>query len=273
MSKLAEHLNRFVRPSSSVLAAASLAAASLLAPSAARADLSGPGAAGRDPTPPPAARPEGVVRVHIDTDMPLVQLHRDAGSTAAAVPGGIAIISASELLCRAPCDQVIDGSRGELFRLKEGDSWVGPKFRLHDRTGDVVLKANLHSPGNKGVKVGGIVVTAVGGASMLFGAIQLILNAAALPSIEYDSEGYPIEGPAEDVLGGPAVGGALIGAGAAAVIGGIVMIVAGRRTYDVGVPEQARATSTPRPMVAAAAPAARLAPRQTMRAPVIGFRF
>ncbi len=68
--------------------------------------------------PPAAAGPApgpGVVRLHIEGDEPGVQLYRVLATAMAVGAGGTAYAQAQEIVCTAPCDKIIDGSKGEAF--------------------------------------------------------------------------------------------------------------------------------------------------------------
>ncbi len=107
-------------------------------------------------------RPEGVSKIHIDSNVPtLLLVRRD--------PTGLM----HEPVCRAPCDEWVDGRQGELFQLRESDDWVGPEFRLQQLPAEVAITATRTSKKNDIMHISSWVAMAVGAIGILGGAFNL----------------------------------------------------------------------------------------------------
>lgn len=111
--------------------------------------------------------------------------------------------------CVAPCDRVIDGTRGQDFFLSTGESGVmnsSRRFSLTDKTGDVTIRVK---PGNTGLRMVGAVLLGLGIGCLLGGAVL-----TALPSTR--KTGY-----------------VFLGIGAPSLVAGIPMLILGRTRYEL----------------------------------------
>lgn len=199
------------------------------------AGLAPPGPAAPSALPPssPASVPAGAVMVHIDSNKPELKLYRITGQATYVIAGRVGAVSAFDVICTAPCDRPVDGSRGEQFFLSADGPRIGPLFHLYDRdkSGKVTLSADIHRSPSAGLLYGGITLASLGGAGVVFGVVFAVLS-SALPTTEYDDEGNSITKPNQD---GPIYWG--VAGGSAAVLGGgILMAVLASGSYDVKVP-------------------------------------
>ena len=181
----------------------------------------------------PQVAPTGTL-VHIDTNDPEVKLYRLAGQSTVVAGNAYGVITTFEMMCTAPCDRPIDGSRGDSFFLSLNGFRLGNMFEIHDTagTGQTTLGATIHRRPSRGLVVGGFTLAGVG-----FG---LTVGAAVLAALgtfnEYDY------GTASDTFepklktDNSALAWGVTGAFAALTAGGIVMIVMGRGDYDLKIP-------------------------------------
>ncbi|MCA9636721.1 MAG: hypothetical protein KC420_11900, partial [Myxococcales bacterium] len=109
-------------------------------------------------------------------------------------------------VCQAPCDQVIDGRAGYPFFFGGDRMPLSRPVYLNYAEGELHAEVK---PGRIGMLIGGVFATSYGGAGVIVGGTLL--------------------GVAPDRLARP--GGILLGAGAALMIAGIVMLVKGRTRY------------------------------------------
>lgn len=199
-----------------------------------RADTSAPEVS---PAPAPAKAPPSESEggsgtlVHIDSNKPELQLYRITAQATYAIAGRGGVVTAYAPVCTAPCDRVVDGSRGEQFFLSAGGPRVGPLFHLYDRdrSGKVMLKADIRRFPRPGLLVGGIALMAGGAAAA---AVGVLVATTSIFNFDYDLNRPP---PDE---GSPA-GWGVMGGGIALIGGGIVMTVLSRGDYDVQVPQDA----------------------------------
>lgn len=185
---------------------------------------SAPGAASATPSSvPPTLAPgpvgEGAVAVHIDANEPDVKLYRVTSQSEYLIAGRVGAAVQFELVCKAPCDRSVDGSRGESFFLTAGGMRIGPAFQLMDtdHTGKIRLGADVRSLPSPRMLWGGVVVLGVSGTLFISSAIM----AAAQVIDEARTPWYA-------ALGGSGVG----------MIAGLIMAVKSRGDYDVQVPQE-----------------------------------
>jgi hypothetical protein len=213
-----------------------------------------PGGAGPGyPTPPPPAQNQedsspppnqpGVVRLHIDSPEP-VRVFQNRVMTQGYVGGYGFVAVKTDFVCQAPCDKVVDARDGSQFVLT-GDM-PAASFRLDDQQGDVEARVN---PGSNGLRAGGYVGLSVGILGMLAGGTLMLVGALKNSSDETSAELSDAPPPREKSALVP-IGGVVIGASTAVLIGGIVMIVAGRTGIDV----EPRATPTKKATAQARSP-------------------
>lgn len=159
-------------------------------------------------TPPTTAAPEpelGAPRIHVEVEGDgTVLLHRVVADIAGANISGVV----SRAVCRAPCDEVIDGRGGESFFFGGSNPTVSRRFELVDKTGDVTARVR---PGKRGLYVGGFILVGIGGTIALGGVAML-----AMPR------------PTSALRSFKVPGAATLGTGAAMLAGGIPMMVFGR---------------------------------------------
>jgi len=191
----------------------------------------------------PSTQP-GVPRIHIATEDPRVQLRRYnwAATTGDARSGATSL---AEIVCRAPCDEVIDGRRGEEFFF--GGTGVSPSshFQLFDKQGDLTAEVK---PGSRLKRTGGLVSLFIGAGFATGGGLLLADDAAGTGNVSH--------------LG--VAGGVALGIGAVALIAGAVLFASGETDHTLAAPpvpapaapSASPAVSAPAALSAAAAPPA-----------------
>lgn len=122
------------------------------------------------PPPEPQLGQPGVVRLHVDSPVP-TQVVEHAGTTVGMAGGYGVVFTQLRPVCAAPCDQVVDGSRGQGFTITGPFPSPG-MFTFADMRGDVTLSVK---PGSIGGRWGGLMLTILGGSTLLTGAILLPL--------------------------------------------------------------------------------------------------
>ncbi|MEO7331069.1 MAG: hypothetical protein ABI193_21010 [Minicystis sp.] len=157
--------------------------------------------------PPPAAKlgAPGVVKLHIDSPVP-VQLLENTGTSFAAAGGYGVVINQFRPVCAAPCDTIIDGSKGQQFGIV-GKFPAAKPVTFLDQRGEVKLT----------VKPGSVAASALGwvGVGLGVGAVTLgAIYTAVGPSTKSTT------GLSDSQIGGI---GALAGGGVL-LVGGIISI-------------------------------------------------
>ncbi|WP_437723082.1 hypothetical protein [Sorangium sp. So ce861] len=175
----------------------------------------------RPPPPPPrapaaSAAPHpsipGLVRIHIDTDDPQVRLIKLLGTDVSRGYRSYSVTRHVEVVCRAPCDEVVDGRRGEAFYFSGKDMPDSSEFTLLGARGDLTIHVDSGSAEQYGIAKPMMIV---GGIAVLGGA------AATIAAFETDSSaGVRAGSVAFNVLG------------ASVLATGIFMRVFGRTTYE-----------------------------------------
>lgn len=117
----------------------------------------------------------GVVKLHIESPDPSVQLHGLGAQRLDQVAGGYVGRGASTLLCRAPCDAVIDARLGQPLKIAGPDIPDSAPFTVYDKEGEVTARVR---PGNSGKLTWsaitgstGILAVITGGSLLLTGAL------------------------------------------------------------------------------------------------------
>jgi hypothetical protein len=152
---------------------------------------------------PPSGK-AGVSRVHIQSDEK-VQLHEELDSEYAQVGAYAVAVTRGRVACTSPCDQTIDGSRGQKF-VVAGDGVPASKpFYLNESSGETTVRVD---PGSTGRAAGGGVLVTVGTLGAITAATLLIVGAVS------DSASSNLT----------TIGGVTLGASATALVGGIVLI-------------------------------------------------
>ncbi|MBI4702064.1 MAG: hypothetical protein HY744_13075 [Deltaproteobacteria bacterium] len=183
-----------------------------------------PGGPGQAPPPPGP----GVVRLHIFTDDPSVQLYRVGVATFQQMGNTIQVGVGSEGICQAPCDTIIDGRSGADYYFAGKDIPASDSFQLLDREGDVAVAVD---PGSGGLRVGGAWAVLLGGSFAVLGAIFLPIGLAV---DSYSSgETFTIFGEVS------------LAAGGGALVGGILMLSAGATEVELVTPAAGEKASAP----------------------------
>lgn len=184
----------------------------------------------------------GVVRVHIESNDPGVQLYRlNTTATPGAPlngPGPLLPLPHSEVLCIGPCDKVIDGRLGEQFFFGGKDMPSSSTFQVFSRTG--ALGARVE-PGSNGRVIGGLLLDVAGVCTITTGAAVAILGLVDADKQKRNPDGSPMiqangaiiieRGPL--LPGGEVAGPIMIGIGAAALVGGIFLGISGETKYSL----------------------------------------
>jgi hypothetical protein len=212
-----------------------------------------PPAAPGYPTPAPiapqdaAASPDspGVVRLHIEATEPGVKLVEEVSATYGMVGGyGFALQELREV-CAAPCDQVIDGRRGQSFFFAGDDIPASDSFTLASYRGD--LQASVDA-GSVGLAAGGWTLILTGGTAMLLSPVFFLIGALETTDYDYTTG----ESTSEPMASwGIPVGGVMLGVGTGMLVGGIVMAAMSGTDFELGegggsTPAAPRAARTPR---------------------------
>jgi hypothetical protein len=195
------------------------------APSAAtQPGSAGPGY-GTKPPPPPAddaAPPEpkmgttGVVKLHIDSPVPVTLIEQRSGIIGTYNGYGL-VLTASRKTCSSPCDSVIDARRGVF--LIDGQFPVPGSFDLSEMKGDVTMHVD---PGSKGMRAGGVVAMVLGVTAAVTGGVLLPLALGTSTtdlntSVTVSTPNRPLQNAGIGLLAG----------GLAALGGGIALFVTG----------------------------------------------
>ena len=188
------------------------------------------------PTPPAAGAPEaapaapngaapgagkGMPRVHIEADRENVRLMRIDAVYSGLDGEGIMVRS----VCKAPCDEVVDARKGHTYFLAGPGMIPSRGFRLKNTTGEVTARVDGGSTTARNV---GWVLAGFGGAAVIGGAIMLPMGLGGNPILS--AEG----GVAQDDRKAMATaGGIALGAGAALVVTGVVMIATSKTRLEL----------------------------------------
>jgi hypothetical protein len=145
-----------------------------------------------DPPPEERAGP-GRPRVHLELlkDRPVSLFEVNSEIVASGYNASLYGIQYSTL-CTAPCDRVVDGSRGQNFFLapKRGGLLAASRqFSLDDRVGDVTIRVR---PGNVGLRVAGLVLWSIGLAGLAAGAVFTALKTTRITGIGLMAAGAPL---------------------------------------------------------------------------------
>ncbi|WP_437732752.1 hypothetical protein [Sorangium sp. So ce1335] len=163
----------------------------------------------------------GIARIHIDTDDPQVKLVRLLGTEVRSYH----VTRRVEVVCRAPCDEVVDGRRGEAFYFSGKDMPDSSEFTLLDARGDVTIH----------VESGSIWQYRLAGPMMILGGIAALGGAsAAFAAFKYDASDEAKAGSL-----------ALNVIGVSVLATGIFLRVFGRTTYELAPPRPAQRAPGP----------------------------
>ena len=177
--------------------------------------------ANRNDPPEPIQPSSGAPRLHIELTRPAdLKLYEVTGEFSGFNYRGFSTGTTSSPVCVAPCDQVIDGRRGQSFFFNGAGVVKSRDFSLSDYGGDVVARVK---PGSSGLRVGGIVVMSLGGVGLATGAF-LLLTAKNGIHQQYDDMNRPLPLAQPNYV--PAT--ALLISGALVVAGGLAMLLLSR---------------------------------------------
>jgi hypothetical protein len=181
------------------------------------------------PPPPPTYAPgpsfpgavQMPVRLHVSSPEPATVVAREEYARI-----GWTSIGLEQDVCASPCGSVFNASSGMTYRIK-GDFPTSPSFSLIGRTGDVEVAV---TPGSRGLRAGGIVLIALGGAAVLVGAAVAAAGAIQSSTTTYNTDGTTTQG---DGGGTETTGFVVMGGGVAAIIGGVIALVSSKTAIDV----------------------------------------
>jgi len=132
------------------------------------------------PTEAPTVAPTGHGRptLHIETTRPgNVRLYEISNQILVAPSmnwGNYAQAQQAVAICSAPCDRVVDGSRGQTFFFAGDRITPSRRFTLDEHDGPMLARVR---PGRIGVLTGGILFTSLSIAPLISGTLYLSLNA------------------------------------------------------------------------------------------------
>lgn len=152
---------------------ASLATLAKSAPVAAPAGSGGLGVAGT-PSGSLIRSGPGVVKLHIESPDPSVQLHGLGAQRLDTVAGGYVGQGPSTLLCRAPCDAMIDARLGQPLKIAGPDIPDSAPFTVYDREGEVTARVR---PGNSSKLTWSAITGSVGILAVITGGSLLMTGA------------------------------------------------------------------------------------------------
>jgi hypothetical protein len=158
----------------------------------------------------------GKVRVKIESEEP-VQLIEEVAASYGVVGGYGVYAVQTRVACSSPCEQVVDGSRGQRFIVQGDGVTPSDTFVLSDRTRDTTIHVD---PGSSGLRTGGAWLTVTGVTLAVAGAIFLPI-------------GFALDSPTTDLGWAKTTGGVTLGLGAAMMGAGIPMLVAGGTDVEV----------------------------------------
>jgi hypothetical protein len=143
----------------------------------------------------------GAPRIHIASDFPIT-LHE------------IAPFVGDQIVCQAPCSQIIDGRAGQEFYFAGDEIPRTPCFALAEKSGDVV--ATVHK--------GNFALLTTGHALMAPAVLSIVAGAVLAPFMALQRD-------PDTAVDLQYATGATIGAGAALLVTSIVMIVEGKTRF------------------------------------------
>ncbi|UQA59204.1 hypothetical protein [Polyangium aurulentum] len=184
----------------------------------------------------------GVVRVHIDSDNPGVQLYRLNTSPTPGVPmnttSSLLPLPASELLCLAPCDKVVDGRLGQQFFFAGKDMPASSTFQVFSRAGALAARVE---PGSDGRVIAGLLLDVTGACTLTLGIGITILGFVDADRQKRNPDGTPMIGADGGIIvergpivpGGDIAGPIVLGAGALVLVGGIFLGLSGETKFTL----------------------------------------
>ena len=152
--------------------------------------------------PPPAASELGVPRLHIESDFPIT-LHE------------VAPFTGDQVLCQAPCTQIVDGRAGERFYFSGDEIPPSVSFALIEKSGDVlaaVHKGSFAMLATSRALIAPTVLNLVAGVAVLLPIMELEHDPGTVSELRYATA-------------------ATITVGTALLVTSIVMAVEGKTTF------------------------------------------
>lgn len=182
------------------------------------------------PATPIAAGP-GRPTLHIELTRPgnvrLYELSNQLLVTPSMNWGSYAQAQQAHIVCTAPCDRVVDGSRGQTFFFAGDRITPSRRFSLDEHDGPMLARVR---PGRIGVLAGGVFFTSLSVAPLITGALYLSLSAR-------DNNAHKSRD----------AGIALASVGVGMLVTGIVMIALGRTRVELYRRYTGAAQRRPRP--------------------------
>ena len=163
------------------------------------------------PAAPPKEEP-GVdkPRVHLELDRPReVRLYEIDNEIVASGYYSSMYGMQFRTVCTAPCDRVVDATRGQDFFLATGQSAMmtaSRRFSLDNKRGDVTIRVK---PGNAGLRIVGAVLLGIGIGCLIGGAVLTVPKSTRN------------------------IGYVFLGIGAPSLVAGIPMTILGRTRYEL----------------------------------------
>jgi hypothetical protein len=153
----------------------------------------------------------GMPRVHVEGDYQDIEIRRVGASIAVHTSSGSAYGVFTQSVCTRPCDEIIDGRHGAQFYFAGSGMVSSAPFSLGSYRGDVLARVN---GGSAAARVGGIITLSIGGVLMLTGGLGVAIG---------DDRSFL----------SPGKGAVMLGVGAAAIAGGIVLIVTSKTSFEI----------------------------------------
>lgn len=156
--------------------------------------------------------------LHIETTRPgNVRLYEISNQILVAPSmnwGNYAQAQQAVAICTAPCDRVVDGSRGQTFFFAGDRITPSRRFTLEEHDGPMLARVR---PGRIGVLTGGILFTSLSLAPLISGTLYLSLNA------QNNRSGHSTRD----------AGIVLSAVGVSMLVSGIIMIALGRTRVEL----------------------------------------
>jgi hypothetical protein len=176
--------------------------------------------------PPPRPAP-GVVRLHVFSEEPKVELWRSGAPQIVHTGAQIVVTPSFERLCRAPCDVIVDGRKGDAFFFAGEDVPPSDPFTLTEAQGDVAAVVDVGSPA---ARTAGTWLGILGLVGVVTGPLIAMAGYLAVDPAESDN----------DII---VAGGITLGAGAALLVGGILLNAASSTEVELVAPASERGVS------------------------------
>lgn len=125
----------------------------------------------------------GIVRLHVESPDPAVEVHGFGAQRLDKVAGGFVGQGASTLLCRAPCDAMIEARLGQPLKIVGADIPDSAPFRVYDKEGDVTARVR---PGSSSKLTWSAITGSIGVLGAITGG-SLLLTGVLLSSADSES--------------------------------------------------------------------------------------